>query len=666
MPRLIVSAVMAALLIAVFAPAGGSIPAAAQAPEVEVAAVAGTVIVDELSDGFRQVGSGWRSATGGYDGHHDWVPASRKLTRVGIWTATLGEAGLYQVLAKLPAVHASSRQAVYKLKTASGWETQVRSQAAYRGHWVNLGTYAFSAQAEVRLTDKTLDARGSRLMLAFDALKFIPIDPPDPPVITLLDVEPRHDRAIVTFSLAEAGPAKTEYREAGTSAWTVGSNEQSSKYADHRQVITGLRPETDYELRVTATNLGGETVSPITSFTTLAPPPPVISNVVVKPEDTRVVVTFRLDAKGPAQAEYREPGDATWVLGAEDTSSNYKDHRQVIRGLDPETAYELRVIATNAGGRTVSDTVRFSTLARRVNCGAGEDFAQALSQAKSGDTIIIRGTCTGNFDAGWWDGRLTLRGDGGTLVGAAGSADPVLTMHGATSVRSLVIAGGEFVGLRNDQGDLTVIDSTIRGNGWAGVQTDGGYLSMRGSTVLANGGPGLVAGGFAGGGSVDISESTIRDNDGAGIWNGYETRVADSVISGNGGAGIENVSNLAGHSLTTVVSSGPSPAFRGVLTVVRSTIADNGASGLVNSYDAEVRSSTIQGNRTTGVGGGIHNVSLAGYFRSGHVVVIGSTLTGNRATDGGGIYNGPEATMIVENSVIKDNIPNDCVGAGCP
>jgi hypothetical protein len=76
------------------------------------------------------------------------------------------------------------------------------------------------------------------------------------------------------------------------------------------------------------------------------------------------VVTFSLDAKGPASTEYRPAGTATWTLGASETSSDYADHRHVIGGLRRGTAYELRILATNAGGTTISDIQPFTTLAR--------------------------------------------------------------------------------------------------------------------------------------------------------------------------------------------------------------------------------------------------------------------------------------------------------------
>ncbi len=653
MPRLIASAVLAVLLITVFAPAGGPVPAAAQSPDVEVAADA--IIVDELGAGFIPRGAGWRDGEGGYDDHHYWQRAvSAPTGRVGTWRVTLPEAGPYRVEAMVPLRHATTKAARYLIGTADGVVIRTANQSRTRGTWVSLGTYELGATAEVRLSARTADARVGRLV-AFDALRFVsvaaPPPPPDPPVISNLDVVPTDTTAVVRFSLDAPGPARTEYRAASAINWLLGAEETTSKYADHRQVIRGLDPETAYELRVIATNAGGRTVSDTVRFTTQPPSPPVIRNVAVAPEDTRAVVTFSLDRAGPARSEFRESGDATWTLGAEETTSKYVDHRQVINGLRPETAYELRVIATNAGGRTVSDTVAFRTLPRTVHCDAGESFTQALNQARSGDTIIIKGTCSGNFVAGWSDGRLTLRGDGGRLVGAAGSADPVLTTRGVASVRSLVIAGGDRVGLLNELGDLTVTDSTIRGNGWHGVQTNGGNLSMRGSTVLANAGPGLFAGGSVSEGSVDISESTFSDNDGAGIVNRYVTRVADSLISGNGGAGISNDSTLSG---------------RGVLTVVSSTIADNRSSGLLNSYQAEVRSTTIQRNRTTRVGGGIANFAC-GIGDFGLLTLIDSVVNNNTASDGGGIYHEDDSgsSLDIQSSVITANSPNNMVTVTC-
>lgn len=640
----------------------------AQEPAAEPAAVPGTVTVDDLSDGFRRIGNGWRASVGGYANHHFWSPARRSQSRIGIWSVTFDEPGLYKVLAKLPRQHASSRKTVYKIKTQDGWTKRVRNQSANRGSWVSLGIHRLAATAEVRLSDRTLDPRGSRRKLAFDAIRFVPLEPPDPPVITRLDVEPKHDRAIVTFSLAEAGPAKTEYRKVGDTTWRLGANETSSKYADHRQVIRDLKAETDYELRVIATNLGGKTISPITRFRTLAPPLPIIKSIEVRPEDTRAIVTFSLAEKGPARSDYRESGDATWTLGAEETSSKYADHRHVIKGLDAETTYELRIIATNEGGKTASDIVGFTTKPLTVDCGAGGDLQKAIDKARPGDTINIKGICRGNFKVAK---DLTLRGIGTApeLRNPSSWDDGVRINDSEVAIIGLKLTGGNRNGVYSEgpltikdfaitdtgtgvyaEGPLTIKDGAIRdtrkgvyaGSSLTmsrttvavkatGVEFDGSRASFN-DVVVHSGTTGL---GFKG--QVDIVDSTIRDNSGNGITiaAGATVTISGSKVTDNGGTAIANNADGA------------------VLQVSGSRIANNQRGGISNRGGARavIRDSVITNNKA-GQGGGIYNDST--------LTLIGSAVTWNLASAGGGIYN--VGTITIEDTVIENNTPNDCVG----
>jgi hypothetical protein len=266
----------------------------------------------------------------------------------------------------VPQRHATTRAARYVIRTAEGSATRVANQFQARGSWMTLGTHELGPVASVRLRARTGDPARTRRMVAFDALRFVPVmDPvPKPPVIRDIVVVPGRTSAVVAFSLGARGPARVEYREADATAWLLGGQDTTSTTADHRFVISGLRSATNYELRILATNAGGTTTSGIQPFTTTAPPPPVIRDIVVEPGETRVLVTFSLDAEGPASIEYRRAGTITWILGASETSSDYDDHRQVIGGLRRETPYELRILATNAGGTTISETQPFTTLGR--------------------------------------------------------------------------------------------------------------------------------------------------------------------------------------------------------------------------------------------------------------------------------------------------------------
>lgn len=285
-----------------------------------------------------------------------------------------------------------------------------------------------------------------------------------------------------------------------------------------------------------------------------------------------------------------------------------------------------------AAGRTV------------VDCDAGDDLQVAIDGATSGDRIVIQGMCVGNYTAGDPSLRLTLqgRGDRAELSGAT-SSEHVLEVRGDIHVKNLTISGGfdgiHTLGTRN----LTVIDSTIRGASRDGIRNDHGSLTMRRSVVRDNLNDGLSALGYDNCGStVDISSSTFRGNGGHGIFNRASMTVTHSTITGNDRAGIHN---------------DRPPCAGDALSVARSTITGNSGHGIRNDcvgcgVVATVRGSTISGNVTAGVGGGITN---AGTF-----TLVSSQVTANTASDGGGIHN--VGTITIKNSTIADNSPNDCVG----
>ena len=106
---------------------------AAPDPGPARAAAPGTVVVDDLAGGFTPTGYGWRGGATGYAGHHYWARASRRAHLTGIWRATL-EPGRYRVLAWLPRQHATTRKAVYKVKSADGWAKRVRNQYQQRDY----------------------------------------------------------------------------------------------------------------------------------------------------------------------------------------------------------------------------------------------------------------------------------------------------------------------------------------------------------------------------------------------------------------------------------------------------------------------------------------------------------------------------------------------------
>ena len=141
----------------------------------EPVAVPPTVVVDDLSRQFVRRGGGWNQAPSGYKKHHFWVPTrAGSSKRVAKWTPTLAAPGEYRVEVRIPRAHATTRSAVYKIRTADAWVKRVRNQNKHKGRWVSLGVHRLSATPVVKLKDKT----GERTLLgrsvAFDAVRFIP------------------------------------------------------------------------------------------------------------------------------------------------------------------------------------------------------------------------------------------------------------------------------------------------------------------------------------------------------------------------------------------------------------------------------------------------------------------------------------------------------------
>ena len=273
-----------------------------------------------------------------------------------------------------------------------GWVSRTVDQSAARGSWLSLGTYALATEVAVRLGARTGDPAGSGRTVAVDALRFVPRESPPPPVISDIDVVAQHDRAVVRFSLDAKGPARTEYRLAGAVDWRLGAEETGSQYADHRQVIDGLRPETDYELRVIASNAGGRTVSDIVRFThdrAAGPRHPRHRASSPRRDQRRGAASASTSGVPPAPSTVPR-ARATGAWGPRSRAVEYANHRMVLDGLRPETRYELRVVASNDGGTTISDVVRFRTDLRTVDCTAGDSLEAAIDAARSGDTLRIR------------------------------------------------------------------------------------------------------------------------------------------------------------------------------------------------------------------------------------------------------------------------------------
>lgn len=244
----------------------------------------------------------------------------------------------------------------------------------------------------------------------------------------------------------------------------------------------------------------------------------------------------------------------------------------------------------------------------------------AIKTAKAGDTLKVKGTCTGAFAIGK---NLKLIGSGTapTLKGGASGTVVTVAAGKTVSISKLTITGGKGLpctewidfmcggGVVN-KGKLTLDLVTVRDNDLAQVTDLGGF----GAGIYNQ---------FSG--RMTIKRSTIRDNSaispndwaqGAGITNEGVMLISGSTISGNTTVGAL-VSQGAGiFNGGTVTNTGHDAV--GSLTIENSTISGN---------DASATGTALVG------GGGIFSEPVAQTLVLQYV-----TITDNSASDGGGVH----------------------------
>ena len=136
-----------------------------------------TKIVDDKAMTYNKAASGWKRQKAGAEGGSYWTTVQKtKARHKATWSASLDAPGRYHVWVIFPKTNATTRSARYTVLTATGSVTRRLDQAKMGGRWVALGTYEFGTLAEVRLTDKTGERTSSGRRIAFDTVKFVPVE----------------------------------------------------------------------------------------------------------------------------------------------------------------------------------------------------------------------------------------------------------------------------------------------------------------------------------------------------------------------------------------------------------------------------------------------------------------------------------------------------------
>lgn len=279
------------------------------------------------------------------------------------------------------------------------------------------------------------------------------------------------------------------------------------------------------------------------------------------------------------------------------------------------------------------------------------------------------------------DATLHLVGNGYAIDGA--DSYRILTVQaGAVTIADVTLQYGNSVGnwgggIYNDEGSVTVVNSTLSGNsadGSGGGIYNSGIMSLT-NTLLSGNSTGERGGGIRNYGVMTISNSTLSGNSadlqGGGIYNHHGTMaIADSILSGNSadsdvegdGGGIYNNSGTmtvtdSALSDNSTRGGGGGIYNHGTLTLSNSILSGNSTSlgdggGIFNTYDTmTVTESTLTNNSSGNRGGGI------GIFY-GSVTIIDSTLNGNSARYlGGGAFN-TYGILTVTSSIVTSNSTN--------
>ncbi|MFD7320187.1 hypothetical protein ACFV9D_03710 [Streptomyces sp. NPDC059875] len=255
-----------------------------------------------------------------------------------------------------------------------------------------------------------------------------------------------------------------------------------------------------------------------------------------------------------------------------------------------------------------------------VDCGGNPAALRtAVAGAASGDTLRVRGTCTGPFVI---DRNLTLTGLGNAVLDG-NFAGSTVVVNGTAQVRldSLTVINGTG----------TVVNGQVFGGG---ILNNGGgsTVTVANSTVRNN--AAQFGGGIAhlavGGGSVRVERSTVRDN----------------TAGASGGA------VFIGRESTLTVSS----------SVLRDNNAAFGGAILTDANGrVTLSSTTVRDNSATQSGGGISTLS------GSTLTLIRSRVEGNSAGggpgSGGGIVNAG-GTVTLTRSDVVNNRPDNCAPPG--
>ena len=175
---------------------GAGTPAATPTPNVTATPLpvalppAGSILVDNRDNSFREMQGTWFDARCGFNGSHRWtksVANESQVDNLGVWKAPITNPGFYEVIAYIPPCgEPATKNATYVI-AHDGSNTKVRvDQEANQNKWYSLGVYYFKGGNEIRLDDVTGE---EGLSVRYDAMAWLPRSDNTAPNATIIDVK---------------------------------------------------------------------------------------------------------------------------------------------------------------------------------------------------------------------------------------------------------------------------------------------------------------------------------------------------------------------------------------------------------------------------------------------------------------------------------------------
>ncbi|MFN8150773.1 MAG: right-handed parallel beta-helix repeat-containing protein [Solirubrobacterales bacterium] len=324
-------------------------------------------------------------------------------------------------------------------------------------------------------------------------------------------------------------------------------------------------------------------------------------------------------------------GAAAGVMGLGFAGSASAADFPVSTNLD-SGAGSLRAAVIAANGNAGPDTISFTGAVGQIELASPISITAPLAvNGPSTGQVKVDGNFNGIFNLTTAPAGADIELANLSLINAdapsaiySGAAAVDLTVRNCTFTENGTSGGGGSISASASASTVTVRDSTF---------TEG-YVGFDGGAILA-------------GGALVVSGSTFIDN---------QATQSGGAISSSGSAVISDSTFTANKALAgdggAIRSSGP-------LTIVNSKItgstANGGEGGGISSSgtagDTVIRNTTVSGNTTMGLGGGLY----FGY--GGGLQIEGATFSGNSSgVDGGGLYvYAPSGPFTVTNTTIAGN-----------